>query len=270
MNFLIRITVFIIFIISVLACSKVPISGRRQLNMLPESQLMSMSLVQYKKFLNENTPVNAGNASTQQVQRVGNRIALAVEKYMNDNGHKNRIKGYEWEFNLINQSLINAWAMPGGKVVVYQGLLPVAMTDEGLAVVMGHEIAHAIARHGNERMSQGMVAAGIGVGLAVAINDKPKETQALFLTSYGAATGLGILAYGRNQESEADKLGMVFMAIAGYNPVEAIAFWERMKNATGSAGSPPEFLSTHPSHDTRIDRIKDWLPVANTYFGQAN
>lgn len=270
MNLLIGRTVFLTVIVSVLACSKVPISGRRQLNMLPESQLMSMSLVQYKSFLNENPPENSSNVSTQQVQRVGNRIALAVEKYMKDNGHSNRIKGYDWEFNLVNQNLINAWAMPGGKVVVYQGLLPVAMNDEGLAVVMGHEIAHAIARHGNERMSQGMVAAGIGMGLAVAVNEKPKETQALFLGAYGVATGLGIMAYGRNQESEADKLGMVFMAIAGYDPTEAIAFWGRMKAATGSAGSPPEFLSTHPSHDTRIERIKDWLPVANTYFEQGN
>ena len=247
------------------ACSKVPISGRRQLNMLPESNLMSMSLVQYKSFLKNNPPVSSTTPEAQQVLRVGNRIAVAVERYMNENGFAKRIKGYEWEFNLVNQSAVNAWAMPGGKVVVYQGLLPVAMTDEGLAVVMGHEIAHAIARHGNERMSQGMVAAGIGAGLAVAMSEKPKETQALFLSSYGVVAGLTVMAYGRNQESEADKLGMVFMAMAGYEPIEAIAFWQRMKAATGG-GAPPEFLSTHPSHDTRIERIKEWLPVADTYF----
>lgn len=262
---LIKLYTIILIGVGILSCTKVPISGRRQLNMLPESQLMSMSLVQYRTFLQENPPASDAMENTKQVKRVGVRIAHAVEKYMHDNGHSKRIKNYKWEFNLVNQNLVNAWAMPGGKVVVYQGLLPVAETDEGLAVVMGHEIAHAIARHGNERMSQGLVAAGIGVGLAVAMKDKPKETQALFLGAYGVGTGVGILAFGRNQESEADKLGMVFMAMAGYQPKEAIPFWERMK-AAGGGGSVPEFLSTHPSHDTRISRIQDWLPTAESYY----
>ena len=223
-----------ILVIALIACSKVPISGRKQMNLLPESQLMSMALTQYG--------------------------ANAVEKYLKAEGQSSRIAGYKWEFNLVNQNVVNAWCMPGGKVVVYQGIMPVADSDAGLAVVMGHEIAHAIARHGNERMSQGLVADAGAAGLAVALREKPAETQALFLGAYGITTGAGVLAFGRNQESEADKLAM-----AGYEPKEAIPFWERMKAASGG-NSTPEFLSTHPSHDTRIGRITDWLPTAESYF----
>jgi len=266
-TFIIYLTVLIIT--GILSCAKVPISGRKQVILLPESELMSMSLVQYKTFLQENPPEADAMENTKQVKRVGTRIAHAVEKYMKDNNQSKRIKNYKWEFNLVNQNVVNAWAMPGGKVVVYQGILPIAQTDEGLAVVMGHEIAHAIARHGNERMSQGILAAAGGVAIAVYMKDKPKETQALFLGAYGVGTGLGILAYGRNQESEADKLGMVFMAMAGYQPKEAIPFWERMK-AVGGGGSVPEFLSTHPGHDTRIERIKEWLPNAESYYTPVN
>jgi len=254
----------IALVLLIISCSKVPISGRKQVTLVPESELMSMSLVQYKQFLTENPPVSDEVETAKQVKRVGNRIANAVERYLKDNGQSKRVKNYRWEFNLVNQNIVNAWAMPGGKVVVYQGLLPVAQSDAGLAVVMGHEIAHAIARHGNERMTQGILAAAGGVALAVYMRDKPSETQALFLGAYGIGAGVGILAFGRNQESEADKLGMVFMAMAGYQPSEAIPFWERM--SAGGGGSVPEFLSTHPSHDTRINRIKDWLPNAETYY----
>jgi len=254
----------IALVLLIISCSKVPISGRKQVTLVPESELMSMSLVQYKQFLTENPPGSDEVETAKQVKRVGNRIANAVERYLKDNGQSKRVKNYRWEFNLVNQNIVNAWAMPGGKVVVYQGLLPVAQSDAGLAVVMGHEIAHAIARHGNERMTQGILAAAGGVALAVYMRDKPSETQALFLGAYGIGAGVGILAFGRNQESEADKLGMVFMAMAGYQPSEAIPFWERM--SAGGGGSVPEFLSTHPSHDTRINRIKDWLPNAETYY----
>ena len=254
----------IALVLLIISCSKVPISGRKQVTLVPESELMSMSLVQYKQFITENPPVSDEVETAKQVKRVGNRIANAVERYLKDNGQSKRVKNYRWEFNLVNQNIVNAWAMPGGKVVVYQGLLPVAQSDAGLAVVMGHEIAHAIARHGNERMTQGILAAAGGVALAVYMRDKPSETQALFLGAYGIGAGVGILAFGRNQESEADKLGMVFMAMAGYQPSEAIPFWERM--SAGGGGSVPEFLSTHPSHDTRINRIKDWLPNAETYY----
>ena len=255
----------VILVIALIACSKVPITGRKQMLLLPESELMSMSLTQYQQFLTENPPVADNVEATKQVRRVGGRIANAVERYLKDNGQSKLVKNYRWEFNLVNQNIVNAWAMPGGKVVVYQGLLPVAKTDEGLAVVMGHEIAHAVARHGNERMSQGILAAAGGVALAVYMREKPSETQALFLAAYGVGTGVGIMAFGRNQESEADKLGMVFMSMAGYQPTEAIPFWDRMNAASGGT-SVPEFLSTHPHYDTRIERIKEWLPTAETYY----
>lgn len=252
-------------VVGIVSCTKVPISGRRQMNLLPESQLMSMSLTQYGAFLQENPPMSDQIEETKRVKRVGGRISHAVEIYMKENGFSSRVKNYKWEFNLVNQNTVNAWCMPGGKVVVYKGIMPVAASDEGLAVVMGHEIAHAIARHGNERMSQGLIAAAGAVGLAVALKEKPSETQALFLGAYGVATGVGVLAFSRNHESEADKLGMVFMAMAGYQPKEAIPFWERMKAASGG-GSMPEFLSTHPSHDTRIERITEFLPEAQSYY----
>lgn len=260
-----KIALAITLIGAIIACSKVPITGRKQVTLIPESELMKLSLTQYQQFLNENPPVPDNVEATKQVKRVGVRIANAVERYLKENGQSKRVKDYRWEFNLVNQNVVNAWAMPGGKVVVYQGLLPVAKTDEGLAVVMGHEIAHAVARHGNERMTQSILAAAGGVALAVYMKEKPTETQAMFLAAYGIGTGLGIMAFGRNQESEADKLGMVFMAMAGYQPKEAIPFWDRM-NATSGGSSVPEFLSTHPNYDTRVERIKDWLPNAETYY----
>ena len=174
-----------------------------------------------------------------------------------------RIDGYKWEFNLVEENIVNAWCMPGGKVVVYTGLLPLSQNEAGLAVVMGHEIAHAIARHGNERMSQQLIIAMGGIGLAVALQQKPQETQDLFNLSYGVASTLGALKYSRVHESEADKLGLVFMAMAGYNPEDAVPFWERM--AKNGGGKIPEILSTHPSDETRIKDIKAFLPKAKTY-----
>ena len=259
------ITIIIVLTLIIISCAKVPISGRKQVTLVPESELLSMSLVQYKSFLTENPPMSEQIEQTKQIKRVGNRIAHAVESYLKKEGQSNRVKNYKWEFNLVNQNVVNAWCMPGGKVVVYKGILPVTQSDAGLAVVMGHEIAHAIARHGNERMSQGILAAAGGAALSEYMKDKPKETQVLFLGAYGVGTGVGILAFGRNQESEADKLGMVFMAMAGYEPKEAVPFWERMKSA-GGGGAVPEFLSTHPSHDTRLERIQEWLPTAESYF----
>jgi len=261
----IKFQIIILLFLELAACTKVPITGRKQVNLLPESQMMSMSLVQYNDFLSKNPPMSESIASTKQVKRVGNRIAHAVEQYLNKNGFAKRVKNYNWEFNLVNNNVMNAWCMPGGKVVVYSGIMPVTVDDDGLAVVLSHEISHAIARHGNERMSQGLLAAAGAVSLAVALNDKPKETQALFLSAYGIASGVGILAFSRNQESEADKMGMVFMAMAGYQPKAAIPFWERMKSS-GGGSNIPEFLSTHPSDDTRIKRITDWLPVAESYY----
>ncbi len=256
--------ILLLFTFFAISCAKVPISGRRQLELLPESMMLSMSLTNYREFLSQNRTVPESDPNTQMVKRVGQRIQNAVTKYMKDEGLEKKIKGYKWEFNLVQENIVNAWCMPGGKVVVYTGLLPTSQTEEGLAVVMGHEIAHAIARHGNERMSQQLMVVMGGIGLEVALSNKPKETRDIFMLSYGATSALGILKYSRTHESEADKLGLVFMAIAGYNPTAAIDFWKRM-DKTGGA-SMPEFLSTHPSHATRIKDIEAFLPEAMNYY----
>jgi predicted Zn-dependent protease len=247
------------------ACEKVPITGRKQVNLVAESEMIGMSLTSYKEFLTKNPPVSDANADAQLVKKVGNNIAKAVEAFMKDKGLSSRLKGYQWEFNLVNDKTVNAWCMPGGKVVVYSGLLPVTQTETALACVLGHEIAHAVARHGNERMSQGLLVQLGGVALSVALSQKTQLTQDLFMQSYGVGSQLGMLKYSRTHESEADKMGLVFMAMAGYNPEEAIAFWERMANA-GGGNQPPELLSTHPSDATRIADIKAFLPEAMKYY----
>lgn len=241
------------------ACSTVPITGRSQLNLIPGSSMISMSLQQYDQFLKEHK-LSTNQEQTQLVRRVGGRISEAVERYFVANGMQDELKNYKWEFNLVEDKQVNAWCMPGGKVVVYTGILPVAGGEEGLAVVMGHEIAHAVAEHGNERMSQGLLAQAGGVALSTAMSSKPAQTRQLWMAVYGAGAQYGaILPYGRKQESEADHLGLVFMTMAGYDPNAAIPFWERMAAQKGGQ-SPPEFLSTHPSDTTRINNIKKLVP----------
>jgi predicted Zn-dependent protease len=250
----------------IISCSTVPITGRQQFNLLPESQLVAMSLNNYSRFLSENI-LSTDQRKTQIVKDVGNNIAAAVEQYLKDNGLESRLRDFDWEFNLVDDDIINAWCMPGGKVVFYTGILPYTKTEAGLAVVMGHEIAHAVARHGNERMSQALLIQTGGLALAAAIDEKPEETRNLFMMAYGVGTTVGLsLPYSRAHETEADKLGLIFMAMAGYNPEEAIEFWERMENAGGQ--KPPEFLSTHPSGQTRITDLKAFLPEAKKNIKQ--
>ena len=246
-------------------CNKVPLTGRKQLNMLPESNMLAMSLQSYQDFL-DTSQVVTGTKEAKLVTKVGNRIATATENFLRKNGYSSRVKDFKWEFHLVQDKTANAWCMPGGKVVFYSGILPITQNEVGMAVVMGHEVAHAVARHGNERMSQGLAAQLGGVALSVALKDQPDQTQALFMTAYGAGATLGvILPYSRLQESEADQIGLIFMAMAGYDPHEAVAFWERMAQMTGP--QPPEFLSTHPSHQTRIKDIKEkYLPEAMKYY----
>jgi len=247
------------------ACGTVPITGRSQLNLIPGQSMLSMSLQQYDQFLKENK-VSSNKEQTALVKRVGARIQGAVERYFASSGLQDQLLDYKWEFNLVEDKQINAWCMPGGKVVVYTGLLPVARDEAGLAVVMGHEIAHAIAEHGNERMSQGLLTQLGGVALSTALSTKTSETQQLWMSVYGVGAQYGaILPYGRMQESEADHLGLVFMTMAGYDPNAAIPFWERMAAQKGGQ-APPEFLSTHPSDATRIANIRRLIPeVARTY-----
>jgi len=231
--------------------------------MLPESQLMSMSLTEYKSFLSANETVSATDQAAL-VKSVGTKISTAVESYLKKHGQSKRVKDFNWEFNLVKDETVNAWCMPGGKVVFYTGILPITKDEAGLAVVMGHEIAHAIARHGNERMSQGLALQGGGMAIGVALSNQPELTQNLFSQAYGLSSQLGMLKYSRMHESEADKMGLVFMAMAGYDPREAPEFWKRMAAIGGQ--KPPEFLSTHPHDDTRIKDLNDYMDEALKHY----
>jgi predicted Zn-dependent protease len=225
-----------------------------------------MGATQYKTFLTENKVLSSGTSrDAAMVDRVGARISNAISKYYNSKGEESVLEGYQWEFNTVDSKDVNAWCMPGGKVVVYTGLLPVTQNESALAIVMGHEIAHSVARHGNERMSQAMVQQLGGMALEVALSKQPKQTQDLFLQSYGIGSEIGaILPWSRQQESEADQYGLIFSAMAGYDPREAIPFWQRMSTAGGA--NPPEFLSTHPSDETRLRKLKQFMPEALKYY----
>lgn len=249
-------------IISFVACSTVPITGRKQMNLLPESQMMGMALTSYGQFLAQNPAMLASNPQAAQVKEVGDRIARAATKYLRAKGAGDRVAGFKWEFNLVQSNEVNAWCMPGGKVVFYTGILPITQNIDGLAVVMGHEVAHAIARHGNERMSQGLLVQTGGMALDVALSQKPALTRQLFAQAYGLGATVGaVLPFSRLHESEADKLGLAFAAVAGYNVDEAAPFWIRMSKI-GGGSRPPEFLSTHPDPQSRAKAIQEYLPQA--------
>ncbi|MBW0177406.1 M48 family metallopeptidase [Sediminibacterium sp.] len=244
------------------ACHRNSITGRNQLSLLPDSEVQAMAFNEYKEFISTNPVVKpAGNNDAAMVQRAGERIIASIKKYYTEKGYSKDIENFAWEVNLVNNKEPNAWCMPGGKIVVYTGLLPLTQNEAALAVVMGHEVAHALARHGNERMSQGLLQQLGGVALSVAIADKPKETQNLFMTSYGIGSNVGvILPFSRKNELEADKLGLMFSSLAGYDPREAIPFWQRMAKA-GGGNKPPEFLSTHPADATRITELQKVMEV---------
>lgn len=245
-------------------CSKVPITGRSQLNLLSEGEMMSMSFTQYQNFLKEHPPLPSSDQRVVLVKGIGNRLAAAATTFLKEHDAADRVANFEWDFNVVDDPMVNAWCMPGGKVVVYTGLLPVAQDEASLALVMGHEIAHAIARHGNERMSQALAVQGAGLTLQAFTAENPSLASDLFLQAYGVGGQLGMLVYGRKQESEADKMGLVFMAMGGYDPRVAPAFWERM--AAQGGAKPPEFLSTHPSDERRIADLKAYMPEAMKYY----
>ena len=248
-------------------CSEVAITGRKRFNIVPNSTINSMSFKSYGEFLSQHK-LSTDTEQTQMVKRAGARIQKAVEDYCAQEGIEDQLDGYKWEFNLVEDPNVNAWCMPGGKVVIYTGIMPVAQDETGLAVVMGHEIAHAFAKHGAERMSQALIVQMGGIALSTAMDEYPERTKNLFLQSYGVGTQLGILKYSRTHENEADHLGLIFMSMAGYNPEEAPVFWERMA-AQSKGSAPPEFLSTHPANETRIQNLKDLVPEAMTYYRQS-
>lgn len=248
------------------SCKRVAVTGRSQLSLVPESQMISMSSEQYAQVIQKG-PLSTNVTQAAMIKRVGNTIKTAVEKYMAEQGRSKELEGYNWEFNLIqNDSTVNAWCMPGGKVAFYTGILPVCIDENGIAVVMGHEVAHAIAHHGNERMSQGIVEQAGGQVASVMLANKSPLTQQLFQTAYGAGAQYGvILPFSRKHESEADKMGLVFMAMAGYDPHQAIEFWKRMTTAMAGQ-APPEFMSTHPSDARRVADLEAFLPEALKYY----
>ena len=252
---------------TIIACSKNAITGRSQFKLLPESELQSMATQQYQQFLSTNKVVaGSNNRDAEMVSRVGNRIRQAVETYYAGKGLSKELEGYSWEYHLVDNKEANAWCMPGGKIVVYTGLLPYTQNEAALAVVIGHEVTHAIFQHGNERMSQQLGAELAGAGLQVALSSKPAETQNAFLTAFGLGTQVGVLLpFSRKHEYEADHYGLIWAAMAGYNPREAIPLWQRMQQAA-NGNRPPEFLSTHPSEGNRIEQLNKWMPEALKYY----
>lgn len=251
--------------VGLLACTTNPITGRKSLQIADDQELAATALQQYRQTLNE-SKVITGTAQANSVKNVGTRIKNAAEKYYAGIGRQADLANYSWEFNLIQDDQMNAWCMPGGKVAVYSGILPVTKTDTGLAVVLGHEVSHALAGHGNERISQAMIAQYGGAILGGTISNS--QWAAVFEKAYPVGAQVALLKYGRNQELEADKMGLYLMAMAGYDPREAQPFWQRME-AASSGGSTPEFLSTHPNPDTRRSDIAQNLPQALEYYKAA-
>lgn len=260
-----RTTLILGVLVVAAGCATVAVTGRQQLNLISNEELIPMAAQQYREVIAKG-PLSTNADQTAMIRRVGSSIQKAVERYMANAGKSSELAGFNWEFNLIDDpKTVNAWCMPGGKVAFYTGILPVCKDETGIAIVMGHEVAHAIANHGRERMSQQMAAQmGINV-LSVAMGQNPTGSQDLLMQAVGAGTQLGMLTFSRAHESEADHMGLIFMAMAGYDPNQAPLFWERMATLSGGQ-QPPEFLSTHPSHETRIADLKGWIPEAMTYY----
>ncbi|MDH7600126.1 MAG: M48 family metallopeptidase [Sedimentisphaerales bacterium] len=249
-----------------LGCAEVPITGRQQLNLVPDALILGLSLQEYNQFLSTHKVIASG-PDAEMVRQVGQRIRDAVDRFGRKHLAADPFAGCQWEFVLVEDKALNAFAMPGGKVVVNTGILPLTVDANGLAVVIGHEIAHLFARHGSERLTQGLLLEMGGMALSKALEQRPQQTRQLFMTCYGLGSQIGLLLpYSRLHEQEADRLGLIFMAMAGYDPHAAIAFWQRMAEQGKGRPSPPEFLSTHPADQTRIEAIRRLLPEAMEYY----
>ena len=249
-----------------MSCSQVPLTGRSQLSLVNDATLQQQASEAYQQFLSDpKTRVISSGTNAQRVKSVGNKLAAAINRYMQANGYGDKYN-YNYQFTLVDSKDINAWCMPGGKVAIYSGILPVTQNDAGLATVMGHEIAHAIAQHSAERYSQMTLAQGGGAVLGAAVGGRSQGTQNIIGQIYGLGGQLAMLKYSRNQESEADRLGLIFMAMAGYNPDSAVSFWQRMASAKEGGGAPPTMLSSHPSDASRIEAIQALLPEARQFY----
>ncbi len=249
------------FLVLVISCAKNPFTGKSTLALVPNSEILPSAFQQYNQFLSENKVITGTN-DAKRVETVGSKIKVAAERWLNANGYANYLDGYAWEYKLVDSKEVNAWCMPGGKIVFYTGIMPICKDDAGMATVMGHEVAHALANHGQQRMSAGVLQQAGAAVVTIGTGNKSQETQQIAMTAYGATTQFGgMLPFSRAHESEADMIGLTLMAIAGYNPDTAVAFWERMAAQSGGQ-SPPEFMSTHPSNATRIAKIKELIPQA--------
>ena len=245
----------------VIACSTNPFTGKTQFNTVTNAEIFPVAFQQYDQFLKENKVVT-GTADARMVTSVGEKIRMAAEKYINANGRQGYLNGYEWEYKLVQDPALNAWCMPGGKIVVYSGILPVTQNEAGLATVMGHEVAHALLNHGAQRMTASQAQQVGAVLLGAATSNESQAAQELYMQAYGVGTQVGgMLPFSRSHESEADKYGLILMAIAGYDPDESLAFWQRMSAKSGG-GAPPELLSTHPSDNTRMSNLQKLIPEA--------
>ena len=247
----------LLLLLIVISCNTNPFTEKKTLAIVPNSTLIPMSFKQYNQVL-EKENIEKGTEDAKMIQRIGVRIANAAEKWLAEKGYEDYTENYKWEFSLIKKDMINAWAMPGGKVAFYTGILPVAKNDNGIATIMGHEVAHALSNHGQQRMSAAQIQQTVGAVGAVAIGDDNEKEQQIFNVAYGLGSQLGVmLPFSRKHETEADKIGLTIMAIAGYDPSNAYKLWQRMSEASGGK-APPEFLSTHPSNETRIQNLKEW------------
>lgn len=253
------VVVFVVFLI--FSCAKNPFTGEKTMAFVPNSQIFPSAFQQYDQFLSENKVVK-GTKDSKRIETIGMKIKTAAERWLTANNNAGYLDGYAWEYNLVESKELNAWCMPGGKIVFYTGILPVCKDDAGIAAVMGHEVAHALANHGQQRMSAGLLQQLGAVGTQVAVGNKDPKTQAMIMQAYGVGSQVGgMLPFSRKHESEADMIGLTLMAIAGYHPENAVKVWERM-SALNTGQAPPEILSTHPSNETRIKELTALLPQA--------
>ncbi|WP_339917521.1 M48 family metallopeptidase [Yeosuana marina] len=254
-----KVSVLLAVLVLILSCATNPFTGKQTMALVPNSQLFPTAFAQYDQFLTDNKVIK-GTADAAMVTRVGQKIAVAAERWLNANGHVGYLKDYKWEYNLVDDKTVNAWCMPGGKIVVYTGILPIAKGEAGLAAILGHEVAHALANHGQQRMSAGMIQQGLAVAGNIAIKDE--KSRNAFNQYYGVGSQVGVmLPFSRSHETEADSIGIILMAIAGYNPDEAAELWKRMSAQSGGQ-APPEILSTHPSNQSRIANLTALAPKA--------
>ena len=260
MNFKFKFIAFAILVL-VVSCAKNPFTGKSTMALVPNSQIFPSAFQQYNQFLSENKVIK-GTTDAKRIETIGTKIKTASERWLTANGQADYLEGYAWEYNLVDSKEVNAWCMPGGKIVFYTGILPICKDDAGIAAVMGHEVAHALANHGQQRMSAGLLQQLGAVGTQIAIGNKDPQTQALIMQAYGVGTQVGgMLPFSRAHESEADMIGLTLMAIAGYDPINAVKVWERM-SANSGGQAPPEILSTHPSNETRIKELTALIPQA--------